>query len=40
LLGLGWCLAEETGRLISSTTASPASKEKAHRIAGGRQRKR
>jgi DNA-binding transcriptional ArsR family regulator len=40
LLGLGWCLAEETGRLISSTTASPASKEKAHRIAGGRRRKR
>jgi len=40
LLGLGWCLAEETGRLINSTTAAPTSKEIVRRTAGGRRRKR
>jgi ArsR family transcriptional regulator, lead/cadmium/zinc/bismuth-responsive transcriptional repressor len=40
LLGLGWCLAEETGRLVSSTTAAPTSKAKVPRTAGGRRRKR
>lgn len=40
LLGLGWCLAEETGRLGSSTTAAPTSKQKVRRAAGIRRRKR
>jgi ArsR family transcriptional regulator, lead/cadmium/zinc/bismuth-responsive transcriptional repressor len=40
LLGLGWCLAEETGRLISSRAASPASKGKARRTGGGRRHRR
>lgn len=36
LLGLGWCLAEETGRLASSKVAPSASK----RSAGSRKRRR
>jgi DNA-binding transcriptional ArsR family regulator len=40
LLGLGWCLAEETGRLGDSTAAASTSKGKVRRAAGVRRRKR
>jgi ArsR family transcriptional regulator, lead/cadmium/zinc/bismuth-responsive transcriptional repressor len=40
LLGLGWCLAEETGRLVGSATAAPTSRAKGRGAAGVRRRKR
>jgi DNA-binding transcriptional ArsR family regulator len=40
LLGLGWCLAEETGRLGKSTTTAQIPKRNVRRAAGGRRRKR
>jgi DNA-binding transcriptional ArsR family regulator len=40
LLGLSWCLAEETGRLVGSATAAPISRAKDRGAAGVRRRKR
>ena len=40
LLGLGWCLAEETGRLGESTTTAHRAKRNVGRSAGVRRRKR
>jgi ArsR family transcriptional regulator, lead/cadmium/zinc/bismuth-responsive transcriptional repressor len=40
LLGLGWCLAEETGRLGDSTATVSTSKGKVRQAGGVRRRKR
>jgi ArsR family transcriptional regulator, lead/cadmium/zinc/bismuth-responsive transcriptional repressor len=40
LLGLGWCLAEEMGRLVGSATAAPTSRAKGRGAPGVRRRKR
>jgi DNA-binding transcriptional ArsR family regulator len=40
LLGLSWCLAEETGRLVGSAIAAPISRAKGRGAAGVRRRKR
>src|SRR5262249_12985308 len=40
LLGLGWCLAEETGRMAESTAPAHISKRKVRRAAHAPRRKR